>query len=133
MSSGNGGWPQQCFPRVVYVWTRRRKKKVTINHFHDSLAHAHSSVLKSTNQQHGIQIVSELAPFTGCSMAKGIRSLTPHHTTSRAAAPMCIDTAGPFQESLGGSWYVVMVVGALHAYSPRTGSGTRAHPPFSVW
>ena len=50
---------------------------------------------------------------SGCSMAKGIRALTPHYTTSRAAAPMDmvhIDTAEPFQESLGGSQHVIMFV-----------------------
>ena len=39
-------------------------------------------------------------------MAKGIHVPTPHHTTARAAAPMDmvhIDTAGPYQKSIGGS------------------------------
>ena len=84
-----------------------------INHLHVSLAHAHSSVLKATAQQHGIQLVGELAPCSGCSMAKGIRAPTPHRTASRAEAPLDlvhIDTAGPFPESLGGSGYVVMLV-----------------------
>ena len=84
--------------------------------FHVSLAHAHSSVLKAAAQQHGIQLVGELAPCAGCSI-KGIRASTPHHTTSRAAASMDmvqIDTAGPYQDSLGGSRSVVMfVVSAL--------------------
>ena len=59
-------------------------------------------------------------------MAKGIRSPTPRHTASRAAAPMDmvhIDTAGPFQESLGGSRYVVMFVDSAsrfqHPYGVR--------------
>ena len=46
-------------------------------------------------------------------MAKGIRTPTPHRTTSRAEAPLDLvhlDTAGPFPESLGGSRYVVMFV-----------------------
>ena len=46
-------------------------------------------------------------------MAKRIRAPTPHHTTSRAAAPLDmvhIDTAGPFPESLGSSRYVVLFV-----------------------
>ena len=46
-------------------------------------------------------------------MAKGICASTPHHTTSRVAAPMDmvhIDTRGPFQGSLGGSQYIVMFV-----------------------
>ena len=76
---------------------------VDINHYHVSLVHAHSSVLKATALQHGIQHVGELAPSSGYSMAKGIRAPTPYHTTSRAAAPLDmvhINTAGPFQESL---------------------------------
>ena len=95
------------------VFVNKKTTVVDINHFHVSLAHAHSSVLKATARQHGIQLVGELAPCFGCSMAKGIRASTPHHTMSRAAAPLDmvhIDTAGPFPESLGGSRYVVMFV-----------------------
>ena len=94
---------------------------VDINRFHVSLAHVHSSELKATVLQHGIQLVEELIPCSGCSMAKGIRSPTPHHTTSWAAAPMDmvhIDTAGPFQESLGGSRCVVMFVDSASRF-PR--------------
>ena len=96
------------------LFTNKNKKRVIdINNFHVSLAHAHSSVLKATAQQHSIQLVGELAPCSGCSMAKGIRASTPHRTTSREEAPLDlvhIDTAGPFPESLGGLRYVVMFV-----------------------
>ena len=54
-------------------------------------------------------------------MAKGIRPPTPHHTTSRAAAPMDmvhIDTAGPLQELLGGSRYVMFVDSAFRFQCP---------------
>ena len=98
---------------------------VDINHSHVSLAHAHSSVLTATALQHGIQLVGELAPCSGCSMAKGIRELTLYHTTSRAAAPMDmvhIDTAGPFQESLGGSRYVVKFVGSASRFQRPYGT-----------
>ena len=112
-------------PGGVFI-DKNKKKVVDLNHCHVSLAHAHSSVLKAIALQHGIQLVGELTPCPGCSMAKGIRAPTPHHTTSRAAAPMDmvhIDTAGPFQESLGGSRYVVMFVdSASHFQLPY---GTR--------
>ena len=58
-------------------------------------------------------------------MAKGIRAPTPHHTTSRAAAPMGmvhIDTAGPFQESLGGSRYVAMFVDGVSRFQRPYGT-----------
>ena len=96
-----------------------------INHLHVSLAHAHSSVLKATAQQRGVQLVGELAPCSGCSMAKGIRAPTPHRTTSRAAAPpdmVHIDTAGPFPESLGGSRYVVMFVDSASRFQRPYGT-----------
>ena len=99
--------PGDLFPN------KNKKRVLDINHFHVSLAHAHSRGLKATAQQHGIQLVGELAPCSGCSMAKGIRAPIPHRTTSRAAAPLDlvhIGTAGPFPESLGGSRYVVMFV-----------------------
>ena len=107
MSSGNGGIAAAVLsPGGVCINKNKNKKVVGINHFHVSLAYAYSSVLKATAQQHGIPLVSELTPCSGCSMAKGIRVPTPHHITSRAAAPMDmvhIDTARSLQESLGGS------------------------------
>ena len=113
MLSGNAGMAAALLsPGGVFINTNM-ENVVVINHFHVSLAHAHLSVLKAIALQHGIQLVEELAPCSGCSMANGIRAPTPHHTTSRAAAPVdmvYIDTAGPFQESLGGSRYVVMFV-----------------------
>ena len=112
LSGGVGMATAVLSPGGVFV-NNKKTTVVDINHFHVSLAHAHSSVLKATARQHGIQLVGELAPCSGCSMAKEIRASTPHHTMSRAAAPLDmvhIDTAGPFPESLGGSRYVVMFV-----------------------
>ena len=54
-------------------------------------------------------------------MAKGIREPIPHYTMSRAAAPMemvYINTAGPFQESLGGSRCVMFVDSASRFQLP---------------
>ena len=119
------GWPQQCFPLGDVFINKKKKKVVDIHHFNVSLAHTHSSALKATALQHGIQLVGELAPCSGCSMVKGIRAPTPHHTTSRAEAPLDmvhIDTAGPFPESLGGSRYVVMFVD----------SASRFHRPYGT-
>ena len=110
--SGNAGMAAAVLsPGGVIINTN--KKVVDTSHFHVSLAHAHSSVLKATARQHDIQLVGELTPCSGCSIAKEIRAPTPHRTTSQAAAPLDmvhIDTAGPFPESLGGSRYVVMFV-----------------------
>ena len=111
-------------PGGVFV-NNKKTTVVDINHFHVSLAHAHSSVLKATARQHGIQLVGELAPCSGCSMVKGIRASTPHRTTSRAAAPLDmvhIDTAGPFPESLGGSRYVVMFVDSASCFQRPYGT-----------
>ena len=115
---------------------KNKKKVLDVNNFHVSLAHAHSSVPKAPDQQHGIQLMRERAPCSGCSMAKGIRASTLHRTTSRAAAPLDmvhIDTAGPFPESLGGSRYVVMFVDSASRFQRPYGTGTRAHRPSSVW
>ena len=67
-------------PGGVFMDKPKKKKVVDINHFHVTLAHAHWSVLKANVLQHGIQLVGELAPCSGCSIAKGIRAPTPHHT-----------------------------------------------------
>ena len=58
-------------------------------------------------------------------MAKGIHAPAPHDTPSRAAAPMDmvhIDTAEPFQESLGGSRYVVMFVDSASRFQRPHGT-----------
>ena len=99
MLSGNAGMATAVLsPEGVFLDKKKKKKVVDINHFHVvSLAHAHSSVLKATVLQHGIQLVGGLATCSGCSLAKGVRAPTPHHTTSRAATPMDmmhINTAG---------------------------------------
>ena len=113
------------------VFINKNKKVVDINHFHVSLAHAHSSVLKATARQPDIKLVGDLAPCSGCSMVKGMRTPTPHRTKSRAAAPLDmvhIDTAGPFPESLGGSRYIVMLVDSdsrfQHPYGTRAKSAS---------
>ena len=88
-------------------------KVVDIYHLHVSLAHAHASVLQGTARQHSFRLIGELVSCSACSMAKGNRAPTTHHTTARAKKPMeliHIDTAGPFSASLGGSRYVVMFV-----------------------
>ena len=58
-------------------------------------------------------------------MAKKIRAPTPHQTTSWAAAPMDmahIDTARPFQESLGGSRYAVVFVDSASSFQRPYGT-----------
>ena len=123
--SDNAGMAAAVYsPGGVFI-KKNKKKVVDTNHFHISLAHTHSSVLKATALQHGIQLVGELAPCSGCSMAKGIRAPAPHDSTSRAAAPMDmvhIDTAEPFQESLGGSRYVVMFVDSASRFQRPYGT-----------
>ena len=107
------------------VFINKNKTVVDINHLHVSLAHAHSSVLKAAARPHDIQLVGELAPCSGCSVAKGIRAPTPHRTTSRAAAPLDmvhIDTTRPFPESLGGSRYVVMFVDSASRFQRPYGT-----------
>ena len=127
--SGNAGITAAVLsPGGVFI-NKNKKKVVGINHFHVSLAHAHSSVLKAIALQHGIKLMGELAPCSGYSMAKGIRAPTPHHTTSRAEAPMDmthIDTAGPIQESLEGSRYVVMFVDSASRFQRPYGTGDKS-------
>ena len=93
--------------------TMKHVKVVDINHLHVSLDHAHASVLQATARQHGFRLMGQLVSCSACSMAKGNRAPTAHHTTARAKRPMeliHIDTAGPFPASLRGSRYVVMFV-----------------------
>ena len=126
ISRGNAGMAAAVLSNGG-VLIDRKNKNVDINLFPVSLAHTHSNVLKATARQNDIQLVGELAPCSGCSIAKGFCAPTPRHTTSRAANPMDIvhiDTAGPFQESLRGSRYVVMFPDSAsrfqRPYGPRT-------------
>ena len=75
ISSGNA-WMVAAvlFPGGVFI-NKDKKKVVDINHFQVSLAHAHSSVLKTTALQHGIQLVEELAHREGNPRADS----APHH------------------------------------------------------
>ena len=129
--SGNDGMAATGLtPSGLFV-NKNKKRVLDINHFQVSFAHAHSSVLKATAQQHGIQLVGELAPCSGCSMAKGIRAPTPHRTTFRAVAPLDlvhIDTAGPFPESLGGWRYVVMFVDSASRFQRPYGTRDKSAP-----
>ena len=91
----------------------KQAKVIDINHLHVSLAHAHANVSQATARQHGFRLTGELVSCSACSMAKGNRAPTAHHTTARAKRPMelvHIDTAGPSPASLGGLRYVVMYV-----------------------
>ena len=63
-------------------------KVVDINHLHVSLAHAHASVLQATAKQHGFRLTGQLVSCSVCSMAKGNRAPTAHHTTARANRSM---------------------------------------------
>ena len=81
MSSGSSGVAATTLsPGGIFMVKKKKKTVVDINHLHGSLTLTHSSMLKTTAQQYGIQLVGELAPCSGCPMAKGIRALTPHHT-----------------------------------------------------
>ena len=88
-------------------------KVADIDYLHVSLAHVHASVLQATARQHGFRLTGQLVSSSACSMAKGDRAPTAHHTTAHAKRPMDvvhIDTAGPFPASFGGSHYAVMFV-----------------------
>ena len=66
----------------------KHAKVIDINDFHVSPAHAHASVMKATAEQHGVRLTKELVSCAACSMARGNRAPTPHHTTARAKRPM---------------------------------------------
>ena len=125
MLSGNAGMAAAVLSPGGEFMDKTKKKVVDINHFHVSLAHVQSSFFKATALEHGIQLVGELAPCSWCSTTKGIRAPTPHHTTSQTVAPMDmvhIDTVGQFQESLGGSRYVVMFVDSASRFQRPQGA-----------
>ena len=91
----------------------KRSKKVDINHFRVSLAHAHAIVLKTTAKQHGIRLTGEMVSCLACFRAKWNRAPTPHHAARRVTQPLglvSIDTAGSYLICLGGSCYVVIFV-----------------------
>ena len=55
MLRGNAGMAAAVISPGGALMDKNKKKKVDIDHYHVSLAHAHSSVLKATTAlQHGI-------------------------------------------------------------------------------
>ena len=54
VSSGNDGMAAAVLSPGGLFINKNKKRVIDINHFHVSLAHAHSSVLKATAQQHGV-------------------------------------------------------------------------------
>ena len=56
MLSGNAGMAAaELSPSSVFMDEQKKKKVVDTNHFHVSLARAHSSVLKAIALEHGTQ------------------------------------------------------------------------------
>ena len=85
---------------------------IDINHFHSS-GHLSESLVRETARQYGITLPGELRPCSGCLEVKGMRAGVPRRTTSRAGRPMetvNIDSAGPYEASMGGSAYLIMFV-----------------------
>ena len=110
----------------------KHRKVVDINHLHVSLAHAHASVLRATEWQHGFRLIGELVSCSACSMAKGNRAPTTHHTTAPTKRPMeliHIDTAGPFPASLGGTRFVVMFVDSASRLQRPYGTRDESEAP----
>ena len=109
-------------------------KMVDINHFHFSTGHLGENLLRATALQHGIISTGVLQPCAGCVEAKGVRAGVPRRTTSRAARPMetaHIDLAGPYEASIGGSVYLIMLVDSasrwMRPYGMKKKSETTAY------
>ena len=123
--SGNGGMAAAVLSPGG-VFRNKNKKVVDSNHFHVSLAHAHSSVLTATVQQHDIQLVGELAS------ARRHRTVPRpgqrHHSTWSTSIPRGRSlNYWEARDTSSCSWI------AFPAFSARTGRGARAHRPSSVW
>ena len=100
-------------PGGVFASRNKSNKEVDLHHFHVPLAHAHSSFLKATTQQHGIYLVGKLGRCSGYLQGKEIRPATPHLTTARAQALIEVvntDTTGPYPESLEDSHVIILFV-----------------------
>ena len=126
VSSGNDGMVAAVLSPGGLFINKKQKRVIDINHFHVSLAYAHSSVEShcptarySTCRGAGTM----LGVFDGQGHPRA--DTAPHRTTSRAEAPLDlvhIDTAGPFPESLGGSRYVVMFVDSASRFQRPYGT-----------
>ena len=109
-------------------------KVVGINHLHVSLAHAHASVLQATVRQHSFRMTEKLVSCSACSMTKGKRAPTAHHTTARARRSMelvHIDTAGPSRQLSGDRDTPFFSWTAPLTSSAPTAHGTRLRLPSS--
>ena len=87
---------------------------VDINGFHCSHGRKHKDLLRKTAKQIGVKLQGQLAPYQGCSKAKGTKMPVELVTHTRAVKPAerCfIDLAGPtFVQSPGGKEYMMIMI-----------------------
>ena len=89
-----------AFPVIAPGSADSRETAVDINVFHCTQGHASEFLLRETAKSLGIELLGDLKPCTGCSMAKGYRKPIASSTKSRASKKLgrvFTDLSGPKQ------------------------------------
>ena len=84
-----------------------------VNEFHNSYAHSHELLLRTTAKRLGTEVVGGKHACTGCSMSKAIRKGTSHETKRRSDKKLgrvFVDLGGRKDvASVGGKHYPMIV------------------------
>ena len=89
-----------AFPVIAPGSVDSRETAVDINVFHCTNGHASEFLLRETAKSLGIELLGDLKPCTGCSIAKGYREAIASSRKSRASKKLgrvFVDRSGPKQ------------------------------------
>ena len=110
-----------AFPVIARGSADSREAAVDINAYHCIHEHANEFLLWETARSLGVELIGELRPCTGCSMAKGYRKPIGNSTKSRATEKLgrvFVDVSGPkTTHSLLGKKYVMIMKDDFTRYS----------------
>ena len=73
-----------AFPVIAPGSADSREAAVDINVYHCIHGHANEFILRETARSLGVELIGELRPCAGCTMAKGYRKPIANSTKSRA-------------------------------------------------
>ena len=110
-----------AFPVIAPGSADSREDAVDINAYHCIHGRANEVLLSEIARSLGVELIGELRPGTGCSMAKGYRKPIANCTKSRATEKLgrvFVDLSGPkTTHSLLGNKYVMIVKDDFTRYS----------------
>ena len=103
----------QVEPKVKQKKRVRFQECRDINELHDQMGHVSEQIIRRTMNHLGIGVAGKLKPCEACALHKAKQKPVKKATSSRAekvGERLFMDISGPFNPSMGGSTYWVLVV-----------------------